>query len=789
MVKIEIDGVELEVENGSMVIEAADEAGIRIPRFCYHKKLSISANCRMCLVEVEKAAKPMPACATPVTDGMKVLTKSTKAIAAQKGVMEFLLINHPLDCPICDQGGECELQDVAMGYGGDVSKFSERKRVVREKDIGALIATDMTRCIHCTRCVRFGEEIAGLRELGATGRGEHMEIGTYIQKAVTSEMSGNVIDICPVGALTSKPYRYSARAWEMRQHESIAPHDCIGSNVFLHMRRDKVMRVVPRENEAINETWISDRDRFSYQGLYSDDRLTAPMMKVDGEWRETEWDTALEAAAGGLKDVYEQSGAKTLGALIAPTATTEEMYLTQKILRGLGSGNVDHRLRQRDFSDQAKAPAYPNLGMAIGDLENLESVLLVGSDIRREQPIAGHRIRKAYLHGGAIMAVNPVDYDFNFELDHKIIVDPRRLELALAGIAKAALDLAGKKEPEGLSALLAKVPENNSYQAIAQQLSQTESAGILLGFTALNHQNFATIRALSSLIAETTSSKLGYLSDGPNGAGAWLSGAVPHRGPAGTSTSEQGKNAMEMMQSPLSGYLLVNLEPDVDVLEPKSMRSTLAAADFVVALTNYKTPALLDAANVLLPTTPFSEGSGTFVNVQGDWQSFTAAVPAMGQARPSWKILRVLGNLFSLDGFEYMSSEEVRNELHAQCDGVDANTRSAWQKPVETGNGSDKLVSITDIPIYSIDAIVRRSGSLQVAQKLLGPGIRINDSLAQRIGLNGSREVVARQGDVSARFEVEIDNRVPENCIWIHADVAAASNLGAGQSPIELEKV
>ena len=376
--KIEVNGVEFEASPGQMIIEVTDAADIYVPRFCYHRKLSVAANCRMCLVEVEKAPKPLPACATPVADGMKVFTKSALAISAQKAVMEFLLINHPLDCPICDQGGECELQDIAMGYGGGISRFNERKRVVKDKDLGPLISTDMTRCIHCTRCVRFGQEIAGIQELGTIGRGENTEISTYIESSVDHELSGNIIDVCPVGALNNKPYRFSARAWEMAQFPTVSPHDCAGSNINAHVMQGKLKRVVPRVNESINETWIADRDRFSCEAVYADDRLETPMVRIEGEWRECGWDEALEVAARGLQSVDGN-----LAALVSPSATTEEGYLAARLVRHLGSGNLDHRLRRRDFRQQNLDPVFPWLGMPIEDVEQLQSILVVGSNLRR----------------------------------------------------------------------------------------------------------------------------------------------------------------------------------------------------------------------------------------------------------------------------------------------------------------------------------------------------------------------------------------------------------------------
>lgn len=490
-ITIEVDGIQMEARKGAMLIEVTDAAGIHIPRFCYHKKLTVAANCRMCLVEVEKAPKPLPACATPVMDGMKVWTQSAKAQSAQQGTMEFLLINHPLDCPICDQGGECELQDVAMGYGSDVSRFVERKRVVKDKDIGPLIATEMTRCIHCTRCVRFGTEIAGIRELGATGRGEHMEIGTYLAKSIVSELSGNVIDICPVGALTAKPSRFAGRSWEYAQHPAIAPHDSIGSHIFLHTMRDKVMRVVPRDCESINETWISDRDRFSYEGLYSLDRAVQPLLKQADEWQVVEWDNALTAVHQGLSQVIEQHGPDAVGVLVSPTATLEELYLAQKLSRGLGIANIDHRLRQADFSDQDHAPVFPWLGQPLETLEQVDAALLIGSNVRMEQPIAGHRLRKAALAGGKIMFINPRDFEFRFPVAAKLIVDPLTMVSGLAGVAKAIAERKGEQLPDHLYALLnGSEPDDDDARTMVDNLINGERATVLLGNLAVSHPLF-----------------------------------------------------------------------------------------------------------------------------------------------------------------------------------------------------------------------------------------------------------------------------------------------------------
>ena len=536
MANIEINGKPLQVADGAMVIEAADNAGITIPRFCYHNKLSVAANCRMCLVEVEKVAKPVPACATPVTDGMKIFTKSTMALEAQKSVMEFLLINHPLDCPICDQGGECELQDIAVGFGQDLSRYTEQKRVVADKDIGPLIATEMTRCIHCTRCVRFGQEVAGIMELGATGRGENMRIGTYVERTVASELSGNVIDLCPVGALTSKPYRYTGRPWENDHSKSISAHDCLGSNIEIETRRNNVMRVLPADNESINELWLSDRDRFSYLGLKHQDRLQSPMIKQGNEWKEVDWQTALNYAYEGLKTVINKDGIENIGALVSPSATVEEMYLAQKLMRGLGSNNIDHRLRQSDFSDQDIAPQFPALGQSLDELENNDAILLVGSWIRKDQPIAGHRVRKASRNGAKIMTVNAVDFDFNFPVEEKIITSPSDMVSSLAEITKALLTLSGNKAAEGLDALLSNIKTSDACLDIAKHLHSAEKATVILGTQAMLQPQLADLRALSNMIAELSGATITTLSDGANAAGAWLTGAIPHRACGGESS-------------------------------------------------------------------------------------------------------------------------------------------------------------------------------------------------------------------------------------------------------------
>jgi len=789
MASIEIDGKKLEARDGAMVIEAADEAGIYIPRFCYHKKLSIAANCRMCLIEVEKAAKPLPACATPVTDGMKIFTKSKKAIDAQKGVMEFLLINHPLDCPICDQGGECELQDIAVGYGNDVSKFEEKKRVVRDKDLGPLIATDMTRCIHCTRCVRFGTEIAGIRELGATGRGEHMEIGTYVTRNVTSEMSGNVIDLCPVGALTSKPFRFSARSWEMMERDSIAPHDCIGSNLQVHVRNGKeVIRIVPRENEAINETWISDRDRFSYEALNSDERLKSPLIKVDGAWKETDWETALQATVSGINRVIAESGAEKFGALASPTATVEELYLLQKLMRQLRIPNIDHRIRQTDFAQSEEDSVYPWLGQAIQDLENNEAVLLVGSNIRKDQPIAAHRFRKACHTGLKLMHLNAVDYEFYMPVEEKIVVSPAAFSRELAGIAKVLLKVTGQPVPASFDKLGANVKVTSKQQQIAEQLHNGSTSSVLLGPQAINNPQASTIRMLANLIATLSQSHFGYLPEGGNNAGAWITGTVPHRVAGGDSNETPGLNAMEMLDKGMNGYLLLNVEPDLESAIPAHAKESLGNAEFVVALSYFGSDNIKQYADVILPIAPFTETSGTFINAEGVWQSFTGVVAPLGDARPAWKVFRVLGNLFDCDGFDYLASEDVLKEVKDKAGSIVANNNIEWRCPESLGSGdSTDIVRISELQVYVGDSLQRRAHALQSTFDADTAAIRLNKKLADSIGLSDGANAVAAQNGTKVTLPVIIDDHVADFSVLIHAGLEASAGLDASFTPVTIK--
>jgi NADH-quinone oxidoreductase subunit G len=709
-VDIEVNGVAVKAPKGEMIIRVTDAHGAYIPRFCYHDKLPIAANCRMCLVEVEKAPKPLPACATPVAPGMKIFTRSPKAIAAQKATMEFLLINHPLDCPICDQGGECELQDLAVGFGRDGSRYGERKRVVRDQSLGPLVSTDMTRCIHCTRCVRFGQDIAGFQELGTTGRGENMQIGTFVEHSVDHELSGNIIDLCPVGALNSKPFRFQARGWEMTQHPLVSPHDGFGTRLYGHVLRGELLRVVPQPCEAINETWIADRDRFSYRGLASPERLTTPRMRAsNGEWVDCDWDTALAAVATGLQSAAGQGGVN-LGFLAHPSSTLEEHYLLARIAQGLGSANVDHRLRQRDFRDQQRDLATPGLGMALEQVDALDALFIIGANLRAELPMLAHRVRKAACRGARVSLLEPAPFTYLFPVANRISTSPAGMRAELAGVLQAALSAAGASAPATVAPLLAGSAVSESQRAIAASLASGQRA-IWLGALALRHSAYAELRLLARELARLTGAGLGELLEGANAAGAYLAGCVPHRSQAGAPRPSPGLDARRMLAEPLAGYLLLGTEPWADGLEPRAA-ATLKAARFVGAVTSYVSPLMLECAHVLLPAAAFAESSGTYVNLEGRWQSFAGAARAPGAARPAWKILRVLGNLLDLAGFEYQSSEQVRDELRAAVDAATPHSYAGEFTPAPTG----AVEPLRDVPMYQIDPLLRRATDLQLTR-------------------------------------------------------------------------
>ena len=781
MLKVEIDGVEVEVEHGTTIIDAADKLDIAIPRFCYHKKLSVAANCRMCLVQVEKFNKPLPACATPVAEGMTIFTRSKAAVEAQKGVMEFLLINHPLDCPICDQGGECDLQDLAVAYGSSGSRYSEEKRVVFNKNIGPLVATDMTRCIHCTRCVRFLKEVGGMMELGMTNRGEHAEITAYVDKSVESELSGNIIDLCPVGALTSKPFRYTARPWELVHRPSIAPHDGLGSHMDVHVKEGRVMRVIPREKESINECWLSDRDRFSYEGLNSGDRLTAPMIRHHGEWHETDWKTALEFAAAHLKEIAETEGPEQIGVLVSPNSTMEEAHLAKKLAQGLGTGNVDYRLRHSDFRLDGRRMGVIWMGCNIPDLQDMDRILIIGSNLRNEHPLLTQRIRKAVANGAELSIVNPLDDDPLMDVAHKAICLPNDMPNVLSQILKAmsGLQRLSLCLPPDLSELLKGVNVRENSQAMAESLAGlgkeydlvSPHVGVFLGNLSQHHPRYSELFSLAEAIASLSGATFGVLSAAANSVGCNLIGAMPEDG---------ALNARTMLESPRKAYLMVNVEPDLDCHNAAMASKAMEQAECVIALTSYKSESLKNA-HVLLPIAPFAETSGTFMSMEGRVQSFNAVVKAKGEARPGWKVLRVLGNTLGLAGFDFESSEEVKNEIFGGqkpskvvWDRLNNNLRELGDIKVKLKN--NELQRIGEIPQYQSDSLVRRSPSLQKSKYVAKPVAGMNAATLEQLGLRDGDEVIVRQGDGSALLQARCDDRLPVGGIR----VAGANRLTAG---------
>ena len=776
MIHLEIDGQTVEVPANSTVMDAANKLGVYVPHFCYHRKLSIAANCRMCLVQVEKAPKPLPACATPVTEGMKVFTRSELAVDAQKGVMEFLLINHPLDCPICDQGGECQLQDLAVGYGGSSSRYQEMKRVVPHKNIGPLVsAEEMSRCIHCTRCVRFGQEVAGIMELGMAGRGEHSEIMAFVGQTVDSELSGNMIDVCPVGALTSKPFRYSARTWEMSRRKSISPHDSLGSNLVVQVKQDRVMRVLPLENEEVNECWLSDRDRFSYEGLNSDERLTAPMIKREGKWEEVDWQTALQFVAAELGRIRNAHGAESLGMLATPQATLEEMYLLKKFARGLGVGNIDFRLRQSDPG--AAADAAPWLGMPIAETSSLDRVLVVGSTLRKEQPLLAHRIRDAVKKGGQLSVLNPVDDDLLCRVHGRLIVAPSAMPAALAAVVKAAAQTKGEAVPPALAEIFV----DETAQRIADSLLSGERKAVFLGNIALHHPQRAQLHALAESLTKLTGARLGFFGEGANALGGYLVRMLPD--------ANNGLDARRMLEQPRKAYVLLHAEAELDTAAARTARSAMHAAEFVVALSAFKHRAL-EYAQVLLPVSPFSETAGTFANIEGRLQGFNGVVRPLAETRPAWKVLRVLGNLCHVDGFGFDSIEDVRKEMLADIGAIEArldnSAHVALEAPAAPALASPERIG--EVPIYHADAIVRRAPSLQNTRDARTGVAWLPGKLIESLGLQAGDRLRIRQDGGEAVLGFSRDDRLPENCVRVAAACRDSAGLGALYGSVSLER-
>ncbi len=777
MLNLEIDGRKVEVAPGSTVMDAANALDIYVPHFCYHKKLSIAANCRMCLVQVEKAPKPMPACATPAAEGMKVWTQSELAKKAQQGVMEFLLINHPLDCPICDQGGECQLQDLAVGYGSSASRYTEAKRVVFHKNLGPLVAAEeMARCIQCTRCVRFGQEIAGVMELGMIGRGEHAEIVAFVGRGVDSELSGNMIDVCPVGALTSKPFRYAARTWELARRRSVSPHDSLGSNLVVQVKGERVLRVVPFENPAVNECWISDKDRFSYEALASDERLTAPMIKEGGEWRTVDWQSALDFVAQRLTAIVAQHGGAALGTLASPHATLEEMALAASLSRALGSDNIDFRLRQADFRGDGQGTGIPWLGMPIAGLESLQRVLVVGSFLRKDHPLAAQRLRQAANKGAQVSTLHSVADDPRFPLAHSLVAAPSLLPLALAQIVVAAAQGAGKPVP----AALAGIEPPAAAQAIAASLLAGERKAVLLGNYAEQHAEASQLLALAQALADIVGATLGCLTEAANSVGGYLAGALPGSGPG------PGLNARAMIAEGRKAYILVGVEPEFDCANPVAARSALEKAELTVVMSPFKFGT--QYADVLLPTSPFTETAGTFVNCEGRAQGFQGVVKPLGETRPAWKVLRVLGSMLGLPGFDIDSIDDVRASLPAPADIVSrlANgTRVAIAKPVSTTTGLER---VADIPIHFADPLVRRAPSLQLSADAKPPKARMSALTLAQIGVAEGAQVKATQGRGEAVLTAVVDPAVPAGVVRIAAAHPSTCGLEGLSGPIALER-
>jgi len=772
MIEIELDGKKVEVLEGSMIMHAADKGGTYIPHFCYHKKLSIAANCRMCLVDVEKAPKPMPACATPVTQGMIVRTKSTKALQAQQGVMEFLLINHPLDCPICDQGGECQLQDLAVGYGASSTRYNEEKRVVFHKNVGPLISMEeMSRCIHCTRCVRFGQEVAGVMELGMIHRGEHSEITTIVGETIDSELSGNMIDVCPVGALTSKPFRYSARTWELSRRKSVSPHDSTGANLIVQVKNNQVMRVVPLENEAVNECWIADRDRFSYEALNGTERLTAPMIKQGGAWKSVDWQTALEYVSRGLTQISVDHGAKSVGALGSAYSTVEELHLLAKLVRGLGSENIDHRTRHADFSDTSGAVRW--LGTAIASLSTLQRVLVVGSFLRKDHPLFAQRIRQAARQGAKVHSLNAAHDDWLMTMASTQSVAPSGWVQALANIAVAIGATNGATAPVAGEA-------TDEAKAVAASLLSGERKAVLLGNAAAQHPQAGALLSLANWIAAQTGATVGYLTEAGNSVGAQLVGAQPRNG---------GLNAGQMLNGPtLKACVLLNVEPTLDAANAATASAAMQAAEMVVVLTPFKNVAN-EFADVMLPIAPFTETSGTFVNAEGRVQSFHGVVKPLGDTRPAWKVLRVLGNTLGLKGFDFETSEDVRAEALGDVTTIATRLSNASAATVNAAAPATGLERIADVPIYATDALVRRATSLQLTADARAPFASLPQALWSALGLNAGDKVRVSQGNAQAVLPAQLDATLADTAVRVPAGHADTASLGAMFGALTVEKV
>ncbi|MCL2162328.1 MAG: NADH-quinone oxidoreductase subunit NuoG [Betaproteobacteria bacterium] len=784
MLDIEIDGKAIQVPVGSTVMDAATLAGIYIPHFCYHKKLSIAASCRMCLVEVEKAPKPVPACATPVTNGMKVWTRTKATIQAQKGVMEFLLINHPLDCPICDQGGECLLQDLAIGYGDTKARYQEKKRVFVNKNFGPLIASEANRCINCTRCVRFTTEIGGEMEMGQAYRSDHAEIMTFLGRAVDSELSGNVIDLCPVGALTSKPFRYLARSWELSRRRSVSPHDSLGTNLIVQTRNDEVMRVLPLSNENLNECWLSDRDRFSYEALTSEQRLTLPMMRNGEAWHPETWQKVLAFVSSALRAVVSEQGGQALGALASPHSTVEELHLLQKLVRGLGSENVDFRLRRHDFRGDTARAGIPWLGMTVVDVHDLDSILVIGSFLRKDAPLLAQKVRhSAMRHGLEVCTVGPNAEDWRMPMATRALVPPSEMVDALAAIVAALAEKTGK---EISSTLLRRIPTeiSDDARAIAQSLADGEKTAVWLGNLAEQHPRAAELHLWGQEIARLSDASFGFVGEAANSVGGYFANAVPGEG---------GLDARAMIESPRHAYLLFGADPDLDFADGAATVEAMNRARLVVAISAFDSPALRQVADVLLPLSPFAETPGTFVNCIGDVQSFEASTHSRGESRPGWKILRVLGNLLELPGFDQDDIETVRDEAlpggddsrRARLDNAIGDVSAATPSEAR----ANTLQRVADVPVYFADPLVRRAPSLQKTADAGPPRARMPLATMETLGVHSSDRVRVTGTGGTVELQVEADENLAAGCVRIAAAHASTVPLGSLHGELSVERL
>ncbi len=768
-VNIEIDGKAMQVPKGSMIIHASDKAGIPVPRFCYHEKLPIAANCRMCLVDVEKSPKPVPACATPVMEGMKVYTQSKRALDSQRNVMEFLLINHPLDCPICDQGGECELQDVAMGYGRSVSRFNEGKRVVADEDIGALVATDMTRCIHCTRCVRFMSEVAGTYELGGMSRGENIEIGTYIGKSIETELGGNIIDVCPVGALTNKPFRFRARAWELTARESIGYHDALGSNLFLHTRRGEILRTVPRDNEKINECWLTDRDRYSFAGLYAEDRVKGPMIREGDHWRDMSWDEAITVAAEKLLHIKTQHGDNSVAGLFSPATTNEEGFLLTQLLRHLGSESFDYRLRTIDFADDPIAKPFE---MSVAAIEKSTSILLVGSYLRHEMPLLNHRVRKAWKRGASVMAISPVDFALNLELTQRFIVSPHNMVYELASILKSATQLCGKSVETYLAAYLESAVVTDAHRDAAKRLLDSSASLIIFGEIAAQHPQASVLRALSRALAKISGSAFNEIPQGANAIGL-------------SSVGAKGKLANLATTKAHHAYVLYGTEVPNDFAHSKSVLDSLKQAEFVIAFSAFANDTLKSTANLILPIGLLPEIEGSFTNVDAITQTLSAGCKLPEGARQGWRVLRALAQAFGIGQLEFNSFAEVREAAKQAIKIPEVKISNLATISVQ----DQPFTRIAITPIYAVDSVLRRSAPLQTTPIAMQSGVSLNVEDALRLGLGKDAIAKVSDGNISINLKVHVCHTVAKGAALIPSALNETALLAPMGASLMIEKV